>query len=53
MLGICGVTLFKFVSLHQHTPIHWAARRGHVNTAQLLVENGADINVEDKAGVSE
>ena len=40
-------------SPHQRTPLHQAAASGHVETAQVLVENGADINVEDTDGVCE
>ena len=28
------------------TPLHLAARAGHVNTVKCLVEQGADINVQ-------
>ena len=40
-------------SSHQRTPLHHAAASGHAATAQVLVENGADINVEDTDGVCE
>jgi ankyrin repeat protein len=32
------------------TPLHMAARRGNVETAQLLLDAGADIDAKDKAG---
>ena len=36
------------------TPLHLAARAGHVNTVRCLVEQGADINiVGHNFGVSE
>ena len=40
-------------SLHQRTPLHRAARRGHVDTVICLVEQGADINIKDENGVCE
>ena len=48
---LIGVPTFKFVSSHQWTPLHWAADQGHVQTAQLLVGKGADINAQDSDGV--
>ena len=43
--------MFKFVSPHQATPLHYAAGGGHAGTAQLLVKKGADINIKDRYGV--
>ena len=31
------------------TPLHYAAR-GHKNVAELLLDNGADVNAKDKHG---
>ena len=45
-----GVTTFTFP---QWTPLHWVADNGNVETATLLVEKGADINVRDSFGVCE
>ena len=45
--------LFKFLSPHQRTPLHWAARGGHVDTVTFFLEQGVDINIKDKDGVSE
>ena len=39
-------------SLHQRTPLHVAARRGHVHTVGYLVDKGADINIRDRYLVS-
>ena len=36
------------------TPLHLAAKAGHVNTVRCLVEQGADINIRGhNCGVSE
>ena len=45
--------MFKFVSAGQYTPLHRAAMNCHVETAQLLVEKGADISIKDNDGVSQ
>lgn len=53
MLGIQPVALaVTCYSLKQWTPLHIAAREGHMNTVELLINNGADINIQDTDGVS-
>ena len=47
------VQLFLIYSPHQSTPLFWAAYEGHVDIVRYLVEQGADINIKDKNGVSE
>ena len=32
------------------TPLHWAARHGHTETAQALKAAGADVNPADNIG---
>jgi ankyrin repeat protein len=32
------------------TPLHWAVRLGHENTARALIERGADVNARDDRG---
>ena len=32
------------------TPLIYASRNGHINIAQLLLNNGADVNVKDSWG---
>ena len=39
-------------SLNQQTPLHLAAREGHMDTVEFLINNGADINIQDNNGVS-
>ena len=31
-------------------PIHWAADRGHKDVVEMLILNGANINVVDRGG---
>ena len=50
--GPCS-TFFFIYSLHQRTPLHWAAHEGHVDVVRYLVEQGADINIKECSGVSE
>ena len=37
--------------LFQETALHYASRRGDHETVQLLLEKGADPNVQDKVSV--
>ena len=37
----------------QWTPLHKAARVGHVGAMELLLQAGADVNIQDEGGVSE
>ena len=41
-----------FASRHQWTPVHQAAKEGHVDTVKFLVEKGANIRTKDGYGVS-
>ena len=43
-------TVFRFVSPHQYTPLHWAAVNGHIDTVQSLINKGAEINIRDNHG---
>ena len=53
MLGIQPVALaMTCFSLKQWTPLHLAAREGHMNTVEFLINNGADINIQDTDEVS-
>ena len=38
-------------SLHQITPLHVAAERGHTRIVEYLVSKGAEIDIQDKNGV--
>ena len=46
-------TMFRFFSPRQMTPLHWAAEKGREGTVQILIEEGADINIKDNKGVRE
>ena len=45
--------MFEFFSPHQGTPLHWAARGGHVDTVTFFLEQGIDINIKNDSRVSE
>jgi len=34
----------------ERTPLHWACSNGQINTTEVLIEFGADINVRDEQG---
>ena len=38
--------------LHQITALHIAAERGHIKIVEYLADKGADIDIQDKNGVS-
>ena len=45
--------IILFLSYHQRTPLHSAAKAGHQNIVEYLVgERNADIDVKDGFGVS-
>ena len=41
-----------FFSLHQWTPLHIAARRGHKDIVKHLVDNKATLNIQDNEKVN-
>ena len=54
LLHIHGGPCSNLVSSpHQMSPLHWAAREGHVDTVEYLVGARGDINITDDGGVSE
>ena len=43
---------FRIMSpLHQLTPLHLAAERGRYNLVKYLVDQSADVNIQDLDGV--
>ena len=36
--------------IYDTTPLHWAAKNGHRDVAELLVTNGANVNARNKYG---
>ena len=47
------MSTFFVYSSYQWTPLHWAAKAGHVDIARYLVDKGADLNIKDGTFVSE
>ena len=45
----CNIPINDKYIYGQH-PIYYACREGHLNLCELLVEKGADVNLEDKYG---
>ena len=43
--------LLCFLFLHQMTPLHLAAESGRIKILGYLVDQGADINIQDDNGV--
>ena len=43
--------LLFYFSLHQRTPLHFAAREGHEKTVKFLIVKRAQINIQDIDGV--
>ena len=41
------MVLYLFNGQIGQTPLHWAAKRGYLDIANLLIEKGADIYAED------
>ena len=37
---------------HGHAPLFWAAKTGQMETAKLLIKNGADVNAKGNTGVT-
>ena len=37
----------------QDTPLHQAAREGHVRAVEYLIQAGADVTIKDNYGVSD
>ena len=46
------VICLNFSSLYQRTPLHMAVEGGHVEIIKYLVQKGAQVNIQDEAGVS-
>lgn len=60
-LALCGEVETVKQHLHKGTnvnaydsggyaPLHYAARKGHIDIARLLLRNGGDINIRTRAG---
>jgi serine/threonine-protein phosphatase 6 regulatory ankyrin repeat subunit B len=40
----------SITSSHGWTPLHWAARNGHIDVVRWLIEHGANVNAADAIG---
>lgn len=45
-----GVYVDERDQTHNKTALHWAAEKGHVDIAQLLLDWGADLVIQDRYG---
>ncbi|XP_013388955.1 ankyrin repeat domain-containing protein 65-like [Lingula anatina] len=45
--GECNINVQDWIG---QTLLHWAARIGHIQFVQLLLQNGADTSIQDKDG---
>ena len=47
-----GFLTLWFLFLHQMTPLHLAAEGAHIKIVEYLVDQEADVNIEDDNGVN-
>lgn len=50
LILICGHPLVLCRDASGNTPLHYAAEGGYLSLCQLLIENGAQINAQNKLG---
>jgi ankyrin repeat protein len=43
-----GVNINNNGNSNQETPLHYAVTRGMIDNVQILLENGADVNIVNK-----
>lgn len=50
LLQICGHPLVIAKDAAGNTPLHYSAEGGHLTLSKMLIENGANINAQNRAG---
>lgn len=40
------------LDVHGKAPLHWSTEKGYVEAAEVLLEYGADVNLQDVRGES-
>lgn len=50
LMRVCGHPMVLCRDASGNTPLHYAAEGGYLSLCRLLIENGANINAQNKSG---